>query len=100
MVIQREKDRVAVVRALRTPFARQGTAFAGLSALDLGTLVVRELLARAELDPREVGMVVYGQAVPTPTAPNVAREIVLGAGLPRSVEAFTVIRACATSFQA
>jgi acetyl-CoA acyltransferase len=38
--------------------------------------------------------------VPTPTAPNIAREIVLGAGLPRSVEAFTVIRACATSFQA
>jgi acetyl-CoA acyltransferase len=95
-----EKDRVAIVSALRTPFARQSTAFKGLSALDLGTIVVRELCARAELDAREVGMVVYGQAVPTPTAPNIAREIVLGAGLPRSVEAFTVIRACATSFQA
>jgi acetyl-CoA acyltransferase len=93
-------SRVAIVAGLRTPFAKQGTAYKALSALDLGTIVVKELLARSEIDPREIGMVVYGQAVPTPTAPNIAREIVLGAGLPRSVEAFTVVRACATSFQA
>jgi acetyl-CoA acyltransferase len=94
------RERVAVVSGLRTPFARQGTAYRNLSALDLGRIVVKELLARAELDPREVGLVVYGQAVPTPSAPNIAREIVLGAGLPKSVEAFSVVRACATSFQA
>jgi acetyl-CoA acyltransferase len=94
------RERVAIVAGLRTPFAKVGTAYRRMSALDLGTLVVRELVARAELDPREVGMCVYGQAVPNPTAPNVAREIVLGSGLPKSVEAFTVVRACATSFQA
>ena len=93
-------DRVAVVAGLRTPFARQGTALKALTALDLGCAVVKELVARAELDPREVGVVVYGQAVPTPAAPNVAREIVLGAGLPKTVEAFSVVRACATSLQA
>ena len=90
-------ERVAIVQGLRTPFAKQGTAYRGMSALELGTLVVRELIARAELDPREVGLVVYGQAIPNPTAPNVAREIVLGAGLPKSVEAFSVIRASAPS---
>jgi acetyl-CoA acyltransferase len=93
-------ERVAIVAGLRTPFAKQGTALRRMSALDLGTLVVRELVARTELDPREIGMCVYGQAIPDPTAPNVAREIVLGAGLPKSVEAFSVVRACATSFQA
>src|SRR3954470_23202076 len=93
-------ERIAIVAGLRTPFARQGTAYKGMSALALGTLLVRELLARSELDPREVGMVVYGQAVPSPSAPNIAREIVLGAGLPKNVEAFSVVRACATSFQA
>src|SRR3954463_9682173 len=85
------RDRIAVVFGLRTPFAKQGTAYRKLSALDLGTLVVKELLARAELDPREVGLVVYGQAVPTPSAPNIAREIVLGAGIPKTVEAFCVV---------
>lgn len=92
-------ERVAVVAGLRTPFAKRGTAYRDMTALDLGRTVVKELLARAELDPREVGLVVYGQAVPTPSIPNVAREVVLGSGLPKSVEAFSVIRACATSFQ-
>ena len=70
-------QRVAIVAGLRTPFAKQGTAYRDLSALELGCLVVKELLARAELDPKEVDLVVYGQAVPTPTAPNVARESML-----------------------
>ena len=93
------RDRVAVVAGLRTPFAKQGTAYRDMSTLDLGCVVVKELLARAELDPREIGLVVYGQAVPTPTAPNIAREIVLGSGMPKRIEAYSVVRACATSFQ-
>ncbi len=98
--ITQTRARVAVVAGLRTPFARLGSAYAGLSALDLGRMVVRELLERTAIDRREIGLVVYGQAVPNPTAPNIAREIVLGAGLPKTIEAFSVIRACATSFQA
>src|SRR5262249_30680475 len=93
------KDRVAIVAGLRTPFAKQGTAYGDLAALDLGRIVVQELLARAELDPKEVGLCVYGQVVPSLSAPNIAREIVLGTGMPKSVEAFSVSRACATSFQ-
>lgn len=92
-------DRVAIVAGLRTPFAKQGTAYRDMTTLTLACTVVKELIARSEVDPREVGLVVYGQAVPTPRAPNVAREIVLGTGLPRSVDAFSVVRACATSFQ-
>lgn len=91
---------MAVVAGLRTPFAKQGTSYGGLSALQLGCTVVRELLERTGVDKKEVGVVVYGQAVPDPRAPNIAREIVLGTGLPKSVEAFSVVRACATSFQA
>jgi acetyl-CoA acyltransferase len=92
--------RIAIVAGLRTPFAKQGTAYKGLSALDLGCLVVRELCERTAIDRRAVGLLVYGQAVPNPAAPNIAREIVLGAGLPKTIEAFSVVRACATSFQA
>jgi acetyl-CoA acyltransferase len=94
------RGRIAIVRGLRTPFARSATAYRDLTALDLGALLVRELLARAELDPREVDMVVFGQAVPGVHASNVARDIVLGAGMPRAIQAFSVSRACATSLQA
>ena len=91
--------RVAVVAGLRTPFAKSGSAYKDLTALDLGKLVVAELLQRAELDPKEVQQVVYGQVVPSLSAPNIAREIVLGTGMPRGIEAFSVSRACATGYQ-
>lgn len=91
--------RIAIVWGIRTPFAKQGTAFKDLSALDLGKIVVAELLQRAELDPREVGLCVYGQVVPSVSAPNIAREIVLGTDMPKDIEAFSVSRACATSLQ-
>src|SRR5271165_4279177 len=91
-----KRERIAIIRGLRTPFAREGTAYAHMSALDLGKLVVRELLARAELHPSEVDLVVYGQVVPSVETPNIAREIVLGTGMPKDVQAFSVNRACAT----
>lgn len=91
--------RVAIVAGLRTPFARQSTAYKNLSALDLGAIVVAELLARTGPARRLVKQVVYGQVLPSIAAPNIAREIVLQTGMDRSIEAFSVSRACATSYQ-
>src|SRR5699024_10465536 len=81
-------------------FARQGTVFRGLPALELGTLVVNELLARTPMSAKEVQQLVFGQVIQMPKAPNIAREIVLASGLPVSTDAYSVTRACATSFQA
>ena len=92
-------ERVAVVAGLRTPFAKQLSAFRELSALDLANLVVSELLQRVDLDPHEIQQVVYGQVAPSLQAPNIAREIVLATGMPKSIEAYSVSRACATSYQ-
>ncbi len=91
--------RIAIIAGLRTPFVKQGSAFKGLAARDLGKIVVSELLQRAGLDQGPVEQVVFGQVIPTPTAPNIAREIVLGVGLPATVDAYSVSRACATSYQ-
>ncbi|WP_445768103.1 acetyl-CoA C-acyltransferase FadI [Rheinheimera sp.] len=95
----RQGDRIAIVAGLRTPFAKQATEFHGVSALDLGKLVVNELLIRSELDAKLVEQLVYGQVVQMPEAPNIAREIVLGTGMNVQTDAFSVSRACATSFQ-
>lgn len=92
--------RVAVIRGLRTPFAKSGTAYARLTALDLGKIVVSELVQRSGIDPKEVQEVVYGTVIPSVKAPNIAREIVLGTGLPRSIPGYTVGKACASSNQA
>jgi acetyl-CoA acyltransferase len=95
----RQGDRIAIVRGLRTPFAKQATEFHGVSALELGKLVVNELLIRSALDPKLIDQVVYGQVVQMPEAPNIAREIVLGTGMNVHTDAYSVTRACATSFQ-
>ena len=91
--------RAAIVRGLRTPFVKAGTVFAELTALDLGRMVVRELVERASLDPKVIDQLVFGQVIPTLTATSIAREVVIAAGLPRTLEAHTVARACATSIQ-
>ena len=60
----------------------------------------RELLARTELDGREVGEVAFGQVIASVLAPNVAREVSLLPQLPRTIPAVTVNRACASAGQA
>jgi len=92
--------RVAVIRGLRTPFAKSGTVYARLSALDLGKLVVAELIERSGIEPKTVQELVFGNVIPSVKAPNIAREIVLGTGLPRSIPGYTVSKACASSNQA
>ncbi|HIF9261012.1 TPA: acetyl-CoA C-acyltransferase FadI [Photobacterium damselae] len=93
-------ERIAVVSGLRTPFARQSTAFAQVPAVDLGKLVVNEMLQRLDFDPKLIEQLVFGQVVQMPEAPNIAREIVLGTGMNVHTDAYSVTRACATSFQA
>ncbi|WP_421588971.1 acetyl-CoA C-acyltransferase FadI [Rahnella aceris] len=99
-LVTREGDRIAIVDGLRTPFAKQATAYHGIPAVDLGKIVVSELLAKSGIDPKHIDQLVFGQVVQMPEAPNIAREIVLGTGMNVSTDAYSVSRACATSFQA
>jgi acetyl-CoA acyltransferase len=92
--------RVAVIRGIRTPFAKSGTHYARLSALDLGKLAVTELVQRSGIDPNDVQELVFGNVIPSVKAPNIAREIILGTGLPRKIPAFSVGEACASANQA
>jgi acetyl-CoA acyltransferase len=92
-------ERIAIVAGLRTPFAKQATAFHGVPAVDLGKIVVNELLQKHDVDPAIIDQLVFGQVVQMPEAPNIAREIVLGTGMNVSTDAYSVSRACATSFQ-
>ncbi|GAK84931.1 3-ketoacyl-CoA thiolase [Vibrio ponticus] len=99
-VTTRSGERVAIVAGLRTPFARQSTEFGQVPAVDLGKMVVSEMLTRTDIDPKLIEQVVFGQVVQMPEAPNIAREIVLGTGMHIHTDAYSVTRACATSFQA
>jgi acetyl-CoA acyltransferase len=95
-----QPGRVAVIAGCRTPFAKAGTVYRDLTALDLAKVCVRELVERSEIDPGWVGTVVMGQVIPSVAAPNLAREVVLGTGLAAAIPAHTVNRACASANQA
>jgi acetyl-CoA acyltransferase len=92
--------RAAIVAGVRTPFVRAGTSFAELDLLDLARAATVELLARTDLEPGAVDHVVYGNVVRPVKYSNLARELVLAAGLPRSIPADTVSLACASACQA
>src|SRR5215212_3516423 len=94
------QPRVAVIRGVRTPFAKSGTHYGHLSALDLGKLAVTELMQRSGINPADVQELVFGNVIPSVKAPNIAREIILGTGLPRKIPGYSVSKACASANQA
>jgi acetyl-CoA acyltransferase len=92
--------RAALVAGLRTPFVRAGTDFAQLDVLELARSVTVELLQRSGLDPAQVDHLIYGNVTRPVQYSNLARELVLAAGLPRTTPADTVTLACASACQA
>lgn len=92
--------RAVVIAGLRTPFAKAGTVFRDNTASELARHCTRELLYRTELAGDQVSEVIYGQVVPSPLVPNVAREVALLPQFPKTIPAYTLNRACASSAQA
>jgi acetyl-CoA acyltransferase len=91
---------VAIIAGLRTPFAKANTVLKDARGVDLARHVARELLYRTELEGHLVDEVIWGQVVPSPLVPNVAREVSLLPQFPPSVPAYTLNRACASGAQA
>jgi acetyl-CoA acyltransferase len=92
--------RAAIVAGLRTPFVRAGTDFAQLDVLELARAVTVELIQRCALEPAQVEHVIYGNVTRPVHYSNLARELVLAAGLPSRTPAETVTLACASACQA
>jgi 3-oxoadipyl-CoA thiolase len=96
-----ELREVVVVDALRTPIGRWGGALATVRADDLAAFAIRELIARANLDPGRIDDVFWGCANQAgEDNRNVARMAALLAGLPVSVPGTTVTRLCGSGLQA
>lgn len=92
--------RVAIVGGCRTPFCKAGSVLKDLTASDLGKHSTVELVHRTELRGRDVNAMIFGQVVPSPLAPNLAREISLLPQFPKNIPAASVNRACASANEA
>src|SRR5258706_3984528 len=97
--IARMRDAV-VLSAVRTPIGKFGGSFASLSAADLGTAAAKGAIERAGIRADEVGETIFGHARQAGGGPNSARQVSHRAGVPDSVPAYTVNKACASSLKA
>jgi len=91
---------VYVLSAVRTPIGKFGGSFASLTAADLGEAAAKAALERSGLPPAAVDETIFGHARQAGGGPNTARQVSHRAGVPDSVPAFTVNKACASSLKA
>ena len=89
-----------ILSACRTAIGSFGGALKDLSAPDLGAIVVREAIARANVPHRDLGEVVLGCVLQAAAGMNVARQAAIKAGVPVDVPAETVNRVCGSGLQA
>src|ERR1700754_4294476 len=94
------QERVMVVNGARTPFARARTVFHNMPPSALGGVVLKETIARSDIDPSIVEEVYFGIVSPPPDGTNVAREALFDSGLDPSIPCTTVNRYCASSAEA
>jgi acetyl-CoA C-acetyltransferase len=93
-------DNAVILSACRTPIGSFGGALKDLSAADLGAIVIREAIARANVKAADVGDVIMGCVLQAGAGMNVARQAALKAGVPVEVPAETVNRVCGSGLQA
>jgi acetyl-CoA C-acetyltransferase len=92
--------RTVIVSAVRTPFGKMGGALANLSAVQLGSMVIKEAVQRAGIDPATVDNVLMGTVVQAGLGQIPARQAAIAAGLPVTTSALTVNKVCASGLRA
>lgn len=92
--------RSVIVSACRTPIGAFLGGLSSLSAPALGSVVVREAVARSGIEPERVEEVILGHVVQAGSGQAPARMAALGGGLPPSVGAYSVNKVCGSGLKA
>ena len=90
---------VYVVNCCRTAIGSYGGSLKDTPAVELGALVIKEALKRANVAPENVDELMFGCILTSGLGQNVARQVGVGAGLPYSVPAYTVGMVCGSGMK-
>ena len=91
---------IVIVSAARTAIGKFGGSLAKVAAPELGAAVIREAIARAKLDPAQVGEVIMGQVLAAGAGQNPARQALMKAGVPKEVPGLTINAVCGSGLKA
>lgn len=91
---------VVIVSAVRTAIGSFGGVFKNISAVELGTIVSKEALNRAKVDPKIVDEVIFGNVLQTGLGQNVARQISIKSGIPEDIPSVTINKLCGSGLKA
>jgi acetyl-CoA C-acetyltransferase len=91
---------IVIVSAARTAVGKFGGSLAGIAATELGSIVIREVLARAKLTPDQISEVIMGQVLAAGAGQNPARQALLKSGIDKSVPALTINAVCGSGLKA
>ena len=86
---------IHVAAGVRTPFLKAGSAFSHLDAIDLSVPVAQAMMSR--LAGARPDLFIWGTVIPNLTWSNIAREVLLDAGIDATIPAFSTVMACSTS---
>jgi acetyl-CoA C-acetyltransferase len=89
-----------ILSAVRTPIGKYLGGLSGFTAPQLGAMVVREAVARAQIDPAAVEEVILGQVVQGGSGQAPARQALIHAGLPATIPAVTINKVCGSGLKA
>lgn len=90
---------VFIVSAVRSPTGSYKGSLSTLKAHEIGSLVIKEALNRAKVQPEEVTEVILGQAATAGQGQNTARQAAIGAGIPVTVPAFLINMLCGSGIK-
>src|SRR5215831_16959199 len=90
---------IVIVGAARTPIGKYGGALRNVHPAELGAVAARAALERARVAPDDVDEVLIGHARQAGSGPNPGRQVGKRAGVPDSVPAQTINKACASGMQ-
>jgi len=91
---------VVIASAARTAVGSFGGAFANTPAHDLGAAVLKEIVARAGIDPSDVSETILGQVLTAAQGQNPARQAHINAGLPQEAAAWSINQVCGSGLRA
>ncbi|QCK41900.1 acetyl-CoA C-acetyltransferase [Streptococcus pyogenes] len=91
---------IVIVEALRTPIGAFGGSFKSVSAVELGTTVLKKILDKTQVKPEMVDEVILGNVLHAGLGQNVARQIAIHSGIPSDKTAFTLDMVCGSGLKA